>query len=167
MDKLTGLETYRVLPSLELPTSGTLAVAFDVAGLRQVNQHFGVDQGDRTLIAVANLLLRACAPYAARPIRYNGEEFLVLLDLTSEKDAIDFALSTLEACVDLRLPFEKNGNSREFVALNAVVFRVFPETLVSRFELSELVARQIRLERLRTGTEAGVVSRYCSFPSPS
>lgn len=157
-DELTGLETYRAFVEFRIPPGGVIGVAFDIAGLIWVNDNFGFQQGDHSLKRVAQLLGEKCEPLGVRPIRYAGEEFLVLSPDFSVASATAFAEDVICSCNDLRLPFCAARISRGFVSLNAVILRAFPETLASREELSELVANQIHAARLRTGQEAGLIA---------
>jgi diguanylate cyclase (GGDEF)-like protein len=166
-DELTGLETYRAFAELRIPPGGVIGVAFDIAGLIWVNDNFGFQQGDHSLKRVAELLAEKCGPLGVQPIRYAGEEFLVLSPNFSVASAKAFAEDVIRACDDLRLPFCAAGISRALVSLNAVILRVSPETLASREALSEIVATQIYAARQQTGQEAGLIATVDTAESAS
>jgi diguanylate cyclase (GGDEF)-like protein len=84
-DKLTGVlnrrayeEDLALLREGEVP--GTLWVlAFDVNGLKQVNDTVGHAAGDKMIAAAAGLIRRCFAPYG-KCYRTGGDEFVAVLD---------------------------------------------------------------------------------------
>ena len=96
-DPLTGLPNRRrVLALLEeavkvqAPGEVVAVLAFDIDGLRDVNDSIGHDAGDSMVIEVA-ARLRALAPAAALVGRGGSDEFLVTVRLPSADDALRLA----------------------------------------------------------------------------
>jgi diguanylate cyclase (GGDEF)-like protein len=96
-DPLTGLPNRRrVLALLEeavkvqAPGEVVAVLAFDIDGLRDVNDLIGHDAGDSMVIEVA-ARLRALAPAAALVGRGGSDEFLVTVRLPSAEDALRLA----------------------------------------------------------------------------
>ena len=93
-DGLTGLhnrhflrEQLRLLQSLATRHGQSYAViAFDVDGLKQVNDTFGHESGDLALRGFANVI-RKTARGSDVGVRTGGDEFLVLLPLGGLEDA--------------------------------------------------------------------------------
>lgn len=157
-DGLTGLNTYRALVDAQIPPEGVIGVVFDIAGLRWVNVQFGLPSGDQTVQRVARLLSERCAARGVEPIRYAGDEFLVLTPGCSVASARDFAREVIDLCAALRLPHRAEGTSRDVVMLNALILRVFPQTLASSQTLSEMVASQLDAQRVRSGEDVGHIA---------
>ena len=69
---------------------------FDMNGLKEINDRFGHEQGDKAICRVADTLRRT---FGTAPIfRIGGDEFLVLLDtpLSDEKTTLESVNKTLE-----------------------------------------------------------------------
>lgn len=82
-DKLTGLynRAYveKALQEIEQAGVSPLSViVIDMNGLKITNDMFGHEQGDRLLVAMAQVLKNACRPEDV-VARWGGDEFLVLL----------------------------------------------------------------------------------------
>ena len=105
-DELTGLPNRRSmqdeLKQAERRNSADpmLAVMLaDIDNFKNINDSLGHDAGDHVLRSIAQTL-RGCLRESDRVARWGGEEFLVLLDVIDEREAIDIAnrmRSTLEA----------------------------------------------------------------------
>lgn len=65
-------------------------IMFDLDNFKQVNDRFGHDKGDEVLIKFANVL-RSKVRGTDIPVRFGGEEFVVLLPHTSTEEAIRVA----------------------------------------------------------------------------
>lgn len=58
---------------------------FDIDCFKNINDTYGHTTGDNVLIALAQTAHRIVKPYNGKVIRYGGDEFVILLDLTLEK----------------------------------------------------------------------------------
>jgi diguanylate cyclase (GGDEF)-like protein/PAS domain S-box-containing protein len=93
-DELTDLPTRRGLRQalgnavqFAANAGHALAVVFiDLDGLKEVNDHFGHDAGDRALVAVARMLEQTVRP-GDLVTRYGGDEFVVLLERLDRREA--------------------------------------------------------------------------------
>ena len=97
-DRLTGLysrnimdtrlrEEYRRAKRYDLPLS---ALFVDVDDFKAINDNFGHSEGDRSLSFIGRFILDRLREVDI-PIRYGGEEFLVILPHTDGQTALDLA----------------------------------------------------------------------------
>ncbi len=101
-DSLTGLynrayleeEMSRVDEDEKLPIS---IIMIDFNGLKMINDTYGHNVGDEMLVSGANLLRRVCRDNDILA-RWGGDEFVVLLPLTSEKDADAISERIINEC---------------------------------------------------------------------
>jgi diguanylate cyclase (GGDEF)-like protein len=92
-DQLTGLynrrffeeELKRLDTKRQLPASIIMA---DVDGLKYVNDSYGHEKGDRLLIAASEIMKNSCRKEDIIT-RWGGDEFIIFLPKTTEKDARD------------------------------------------------------------------------------
>lgn len=94
-DALTGIYNRQGLASAieELKENGTgdcAVVYFDLDNFKYYNDTFGHDIGDLILVRIAGIL-RELAPEQGIPIRYGGDEFLLLLPNEGEEKGIELA----------------------------------------------------------------------------
>lgn len=80
-DHLTGLANrvamrHRLKQRISRGSTFSLYI-FSIRGFKQVNQHYGLEVGDKVLISMANLLTNAFPKEVV--FRYSGDEFAVLL----------------------------------------------------------------------------------------
>lgn len=151
-DRLTGVLTHVAFSSLVLPEGGQSAIAFDVAGLSWVNDQLGFAEGDATLVSIARLLTSLSSEEGGRVYRYDGDEFLWLLDPVRGGEPRALAQRALDRCVALGLPYRAVDSPRERVHLNAVVLNLRPgdlDAVALRSRVSELCA---------AGRRAGAIS---------
>lgn len=147
-DGLTGLLTHRAFPGARplVPPEGTAAVAVDIAQMIWVNDYFGLPQGDRTLVRVAELVQECAGRIAGTAYRFSGEEFLVLLPGKSQEDARSLASQIVETVRSERLEYAAKDHDRNYVAVNTVVLNIKGTDLARvetlRDRLAELVYRE-------------------------
>lgn len=83
-------------------------ILFDVDFFKPYNDHFGHQQGDEGLIAVAQAANQAVKRAADLLARYGGEEFGVILPNTRRSGAESVAKAIQAEIADLRLPHPKS-----------------------------------------------------------
>lgn len=93
LDPLTGLpnryEYQKLLRMLDVPESFPLSIIMgDVNGLKQTNDAYGHEEGDRLLKTVAAAMQR-CSPENGYVARIGGDEFIMLVPHCLEEDAAD------------------------------------------------------------------------------
>ena len=98
IDHLTGLFNRRHL-ELEAPklislskrkNASTAVVLIDIDHFKNINDTVGHEAGDTVLVDLSHILQNVVRPYDLL-VRYGGEEFLVLLPLSSSQEAMEFA----------------------------------------------------------------------------
>lgn len=107
-DSLTGLYNRLGYHDLAYPLyrditekKGRLAIIFiDMDRLKHINDTFGHATGDLAIRSVASVILRNC-PEGAIPVRYGGDEFLLLMTAENEE-----AVRRLLGSVSSALPAE-------------------------------------------------------------
>ena len=113
-DDLTGLYNRLGYHKIACPLSkqGRTGILFiDMDRLKTINDTFGHEQGDRAIKAVANAVLHNI-PSEAVPVRYGGDEFLVVIPspaadrLEATVQAITAALSEEAYAMGLHIPLE-------------------------------------------------------------
>jgi diguanylate cyclase (GGDEF)-like protein len=157
LDQLTQLETHSAFPSVTLPPSGCRAIAFDVAALIWVNDQFGVEQGDRTLVAIAGLLRSLVVEFGGRVFRYAGDEFLWIIP-DQHPSLEDLARRAFERCAALLLPYRAANTARDRVMLNASLLTLYPGDLDSPARLRERVADAIYEAKVTAGSDVGLIA---------
>ncbi len=118
IDPLTGLPNRRALDKrLAQEWSGLLrhgrclsVIMADIDHFKQVNDRFGHPAGDEVLRQVADLLAEGCRE-TDMPVRYGGEEFIVVAPDTDALAATGFA-ERLRASICLA-PLEVHGQGME------------------------------------------------------
>ena len=105
LDSMTGLNNRQcaedAIASLMEQNSRFVLCFLDLDGLKNVNDRFGHDEGDRYIMEVTEQIRSACRSGEDQLFRYGGDEFLVLfagmeLDAAQERaDAINARLCAL------------------------------------------------------------------------
>lgn len=98
-DGLTGLYNRRYVISelvedmsdMKRDELKNVLILSDIDDFKQVNDTYGHDVGDTTLVCIANILEGVCHKH--RVIRWGGEEFLIILLSVTEEEA--FAISEM------------------------------------------------------------------------
>jgi len=104
-DKLTGLYNRAYfeieLRRLDVPRQLPLSIIMgDLNGLKLANDALGHEEGDRLLQSVAGALRRSCRPEDVIA-RWGGDEFIILLPLTTEREAMEIAGTIRQNCRDI------------------------------------------------------------------
>jgi diguanylate cyclase (GGDEF)-like protein len=111
-DGLTGLANRRRLDetldsewrrALRMQTSLAVVIA-DIDAFKAYNDTLGHPQGDKCLIAVAEVIRQAASRAGDFAARYGGEEFIVLIPGADETGAIEFAERLRSACEAQAIP---------------------------------------------------------------
>ena len=97
-DHLTGLYNRRHLekeaPKLiaisERQKTSTAVLMLDIDHFKRINDAYGHEAGDAVLVHFSRMLLQAVRPYDI-VVRHGGEEFILLLPLTTRHDAMEIA----------------------------------------------------------------------------
>jgi len=107
-DPLTGLANRRALDTQleELCSSEDqfAAIVIDVDAFKAFNDRYGHQIGDDCLRRIAAMLRASLRRTSDRIARMGGEEFAVLLPLTSLEDAYTIAERMRKSVFDLRIP---------------------------------------------------------------
>jgi diguanylate cyclase (GGDEF)-like protein len=149
-DALTGLPNRRrVLALLEeavkvqAPGEVVAVLAFDIDGLRDVNDLIGHDAGDSMVVEVA-ARLRALAPAAALVGRGGSDEFLVTVRLPSADDALRLAAKLR---ISLQEPMQVESVTLDVdVSAGAAVYPdhgIDAELVLKRADLAAQTAKQL------------------------
>lgn len=115
IDPLTGLFnrrnldfTFAELRSTPGETQRSCLIMFDIDHFKRVNDEFGHNAGDETLILFAKMLKKQAGPNAS-VTRMGGEEFCVLMPGASPAEAHDLANRVLEELRAERITFGENA----------------------------------------------------------
>ncbi len=114
-DPLTKLKNRRYFAHIfhdecarNLRRKETLSLLFlDIDHFKKINDTYGHYQGDVVLKELGAFLQKQCRPYDT-PVRWGGEEFVILLRATDEASAVHFAdriRRQIEAGISPRIPF--------------------------------------------------------------
>lgn len=180
-DQLTGLfnrryfeeELARLDDKLNLPFSIVMA---DVNGLKLINDSFGHDKGDELLIKVANVLNRTCDINSVIS-RIGGDEFVILLPRTNEKEVEQLIERIKSACenekvvsMDLSISFgfatkhddEENINDILNKAEDSMYKRKLFEGPSMRGKTIGAIINTLHEKNVREEEHSKRVSGYCS-----
>ncbi|MDZ7672839.1 MAG: diguanylate cyclase [Halanaerobiales bacterium] len=106
-DILTGLYTYSYMMETikkmdnkkQLPLSIIVA---DINGLKLFNETYSHKEGDKLLIATAELLL-SCVSNKDIVVRWGGDEFIILLPQTTEKETKKICAEITDKCEETKV----------------------------------------------------------------
>ncbi|MFP3999175.1 MAG: GGDEF domain-containing protein, partial [Desulfobacterales bacterium] len=101
-DELTGLYNRRYLLGYfknrvnwnSLENNPLCLLMIDADYLKRINDQYGHNTGDQAIVHIAELIRKA-APANAVPVRYSGDNFLLLLPERSKSDAHAIAQKVL------------------------------------------------------------------------
>ncbi|QQE65202.1 sensor domain-containing diguanylate cyclase [Leptolyngbya sp. BL0902] len=109
-------------------------ILFDVDYFKLYNDHFGHQQGDEGLIAIAEAASRAVKRSADLIARYGGEEFGVILPNTNRIGAENVAKAIQQEVADLQLPHPKSEIS-DYLTVSIGIASTVPDPDQSMEEL--------------------------------
>ena len=101
LDDLTGLHTRRILEELDHKFSTVAGediwslVIIDIDHFKLVNDVYGHLEGDRVIRRVASILARNCRSTDTL-LRYGGDEFVIVMPLTEQLEAVNQAERILQ-----------------------------------------------------------------------
>lgn len=115
-DELTSLHNRRFLLNYMqhkiawdmLASHHVSLLMMDIDHFKKINDTFGHDMGDHALVHVAKILKNVCTD-ADLPIRYGGDEFIVLLPGKSKRAALEVSGRIIRKMHESPLPL-KDGN---------------------------------------------------------
>ena len=117
-DELTGLYNRRFLynyfqqniPWNALEDNPLSLLMMDLDYFKRVNDNYGHNVGDQALIWVANLLREASGDKYL-PIRYAGDEFMILMPLARKKTAVNLAEKLIGLSHDKPMRLDESGKT--------------------------------------------------------
>jgi diguanylate cyclase (GGDEF)-like protein len=153
-DELTGLSNLRELHAVldrEIERSRRFAsslglVMLDIDNFKRVNDHYGHQQGDKVLAAVASVL-REHSRDIDEPARYGGEELAVVLPQTDSEGAAQLAERMREAVEGLRVSGGSDSGNLSITASFGVAS--IPDTAADKGSL--IAAADAALYRAKRG----------------
>ncbi|MBW1935805.1 MAG: GGDEF domain-containing protein [Deltaproteobacteria bacterium] len=118
-DELTGLYNRRFLFNYfqhdikwdSLEANPVSLIMVDLDHFKNINDTYGHDVGDQALVWVANLL-REVAGKDNLPIRYAGDEFMILLPRADKEQAMGLGEDLIRKVHERRMPLEAPGGSQ-------------------------------------------------------
>jgi diguanylate cyclase (GGDEF)-like protein len=117
-DELTGLYNRRFLynyfqqniPWNALDDNPMSLLMMDLDYFKRVNDSYGHNVGDQALIWVANIL-REAAGDKYLPIRYAGDEFMILMPLSRKKTAVNLAQKVISLSRSKPMRLDESGKA--------------------------------------------------------
>ena len=170
-DGLTGLYNRRHFETLashafELARRGqcTIGMAMlDIDFFKKYNDHYGHQQGDRALQAVASALRQSLRRASDQVFRIGGEEFAILATLGQPEDMAVRAEKIKQAVRQLQLPHAQHPLGQVTVSIGATVIdRVHWLSVDATYRCVD----QLLYEAKTTGRDRAVV-RTSDRPNPS
>jgi diguanylate cyclase (GGDEF)-like protein len=140
------LHTWQMCSRLSFDIS---VIYFDLDGLKAANDNIGHSYGDEFIKQVANAVKSSIREYD-KLSRWGGDEFAVILPMTSKQDALSIADRIRLVVASLR-----DGNGRFYgtasigMATSKAVFTT-PEKLVNSADIAQKQAKQSGKNRVCT-----------------
>ncbi|WP_066494929.1 HD domain-containing phosphohydrolase [Abyssisolibacter fermentans] len=91
----------------------------DVNGLKMTNDIFGHQEGDKLLKSIADVIKASCREGDVAT-RWGGDEFVLLLKNTSDKEALKLCKSIKEKCIDSKKNLSKYSISLGYSTKNKI-----------------------------------------------
>ncbi len=135
-------------------------VMLDVDHFKQINDNFGHPVGDTVLKAVARLIKSNCRDVDL-PIRYGGEEFLVVLPEVKQRRRLHVV------CWNVRKSLSQEVIKHESISLNVTAsfgIATYPEHALDQHHLLEL-ADKAPLRLRAWACKPGAHSQRTKFPN--
>ncbi|NLA87031.1 MAG: GGDEF domain-containing protein, partial [Clostridiales bacterium] len=117
LDELTGIPNRRIFRrfidrSFDCVTQGVLfsVIMVDIDLFKQFNDHYGHEEGDKILVAVAKLLNSIVENPDEIVVRWGGEEFVYASFHKTQEDITAIAVLIKEKLRDLHLQHEESPN---------------------------------------------------------
>lgn len=111
IDSLTGMANRFLLNECSMEmfhrakeqgTSLTMEI-LDIDYFKELNDHYGHQEGDRCLITVARTIQQIADKYRAFAARYGGDEFVVIYEGLTRQQSVDAAKELRQSIMDLKL----------------------------------------------------------------
>ena len=153
-DELTGLPNRslcfdRIKQSLfqaQIKQSQVALIAIDIPHLKEVNDTIGHDMGDRVLIEIGNRLQRLIDQYDTLS-RSGGDEFVIVLNNTSESEALDFA-DKMDAVLSKNHKIQESNFQLSSV-MGVAVYPQHGENYSQLYQHAEIAKHGARLNRCK------------------
>jgi diguanylate cyclase (GGDEF)-like protein len=158
MDELTGLSTMKRPSELRVGPSGAFAIGLDIANMAWVNDQFGHEAGDRVIATVGKMVQRFATFRSCAAFRVGGDEFLLVFRFASRPDVVTWARGLVNECKKQRMPYRQSDSDRDYVALNAAVFKIEPTDQIGQRALRERISQIIYAHKVQTGLHFGEVA---------
>ncbi|WP_137168025.1 sensor domain-containing diguanylate cyclase [Salinimonas lutimaris] len=126
-DSLTGLGNRRAMDTylqsvalLNRTTAQHFALLIlDIDFFKNYNDHYGHAQGDEALALIAELLKSRASTAHSRVFRYGGEEFVIMLENTSIRQAMAKAQDIVSIVREARIAHEARGDKERVITISA------------------------------------------------
>lgn len=163
MDQLSGLPSRHDLPAILeglLAQSPTLsAIFFDIDGFIWVTDQLGYREGDLIITKLGRWLSVKAAELNGHALRIAGEEFLLLLPKHTITEALTIAHLMVRECEDLRLPYLRLHDKRDFLAISALVFSVSPDLPTKLAEFRDTAADALYFQEVAEQRNYSIVTQ--------
>lgn len=166
-DELTGLFTRAVLFNkithiLEFKSPYGAFMFIDLDDLKQINDNYGHEAGDYSLIHFAKILKQIESEFDCIPARYGGDEFILIVQNITEKEASNIAR---KLCSLLGTTISIGKNS--FIPIHGSIgvslypdHGMKPEELICKADLALYSAKQTGKNRYVIYDEAKETSEF-------
>jgi diguanylate cyclase (GGDEF)-like protein len=175
-DPLTGLLNRRAFSQQQAlcwdrwqrKQSAFAAICLDIDHFKTINDQFGHDMGDRTLVLVAQALQKQVRPTDTLA-RTGGEEFILLMDLHESGDSVMQIAERLRMAVQTLSPWPDAPQRRVTVSLGAALSTPQderPENVITRADRALYCAKANGRNRIETSPELAFIPRLDLMPIP-